>query len=200
MKRLKYLHYLANLKEDEMLYKVFIVQWNNPDVGDWTIDVIKDMELFGVDNDLDKLKNISYNSFKIFINKKGKEIELARLLHIKNSKSKMKNLHYNELKLQNYLELRDISISQAISVYKFRVRMVPCYWNYKTRNMAEMSCPWCGTHVDIQENMFQCKYLRSLIEIDGVYDDLFTEKIPQNLAKTAHNICTYREEYRKYSN
>ena len=111
----------------------------------------------------------------------------------------MKNLHYKELKLQNYLELNDMSIQQAISVYKFRVRMVPCYGNYKTRNMEEVSCPWCGNHDDLQENMFQCKYLRNLMEIDGVYDDLFNGNIAKNLAKTAHNICTYREEYRKYS-
>ena len=95
----------------------------------------------------------------------------------------MKNLNYKELKLQNYLELNDMSISQATSVYKFRVRMVPCFGNYKARYTAEVSCPWCGNHDDIQENMFQCKYLRSVIEIDEVYEDLFTEKIP-----TVHQI------------
>ena len=34
-KRVNYLHYLATLSEDEMLYKVFTSQWKYPVRGDW---------------------------------------------------------------------------------------------------------------------------------------------------------------------
>ena len=42
-RRIKYLHYLINLEDKEMLYQFFIVQWNNPTKGDWTETVKVDM-------------------------------------------------------------------------------------------------------------------------------------------------------------
>ena len=35
--RVNYLHYLATRNESEMIYKVFIAQWNRPVKNDWTI-------------------------------------------------------------------------------------------------------------------------------------------------------------------
>ena len=49
-RRVNYLHYLATLKEDEMLYKVFMAQWKYPVRGHWVLEVQKN--LFELDIDL----------------------------------------------------------------------------------------------------------------------------------------------------
>ena len=55
-RRLQYLHNLVNRKEDEMLYRVFITQWNNPTKGDWTETVRRDLVEFGFSDEYEFLK------------------------------------------------------------------------------------------------------------------------------------------------
>ena len=197
MRRLKFLHYIVNLNKNEMLHKVFWEQWKNPIVKDWTMDAKNDLIFFGFDC-LDQLRNTSYNGFKSKVNIIGKNIAFKELMKIKETKSKLKSLNYTCLTLQPYLELNSMNTSQALSVFKFRVRMVPCENNYKTGTGITGLCPWCGKHADSQEEMFNCNHIASIISIQGIYKDLFQENIAPGLAVTAHSIYTYREEYRRY--
>ena len=45
-RRINYLHYLANRKDDEMLKKFFQAQWQYPIFGDWTERVKQDLDDF----------------------------------------------------------------------------------------------------------------------------------------------------------
>ena len=73
-RRLNYLHYLVNLKRDEMLAIFFKTQWNYPCKGDWTIQVRTDLKDFGISDNLEEIKR--------FLNIHSKE----------KLKSKLKNL------------------------------------------------------------------------------------------------------------
>ena len=116
-RRVNYLHYLANLKENEMLYKVFYAQWKHPVKDDWTIQVQQNLEDFELDMTLDDFKKKSANSFKRMMKIKSKEYTLNYLLEIKDSHSKMDNLEYPELKLQNYLRDDEIPLNEARNLY-----------------------------------------------------------------------------------
>ena len=54
-RRVNYLHYLAALKEDEMLYKVFMAQWKYPVRGDWVLEVQKNLVELDIDLSLEEL-------------------------------------------------------------------------------------------------------------------------------------------------
>ena len=129
---------------------------------------------------------------------KAREFELSRLLQIKLTKSKLRNLEYSELKLQNYLLLENMNVSQALSIFRFRVRMVPVSDNFRNGNITLM-CPLCNTHPDTQEGTFICPQIRNLINVRGEYNELFLSdcNYSRGLVETAHNINLYREEYRK---
>ena len=51
-RRIMYLHYLINLDTEEMLYKFFIAQWENPVRNDWTETIKKDLEFLKIKADL----------------------------------------------------------------------------------------------------------------------------------------------------
>ena len=78
-----YLHYLANLDEEEMLHKFFIAQWDNPVTNDWTETVKKDMEFLNIKYDLDELKMIKQEQFKKLIKKSIQSAAFDYLIDLK---------------------------------------------------------------------------------------------------------------------
>ena len=129
-RRLSYLHYLANLGQSEMLYKVFITQWKYPDKGDWTEQVKIDLKDFKLDWSLKDFVSKSKNSFKRMLKKKTKEVAFEYLLKLKEGHSKMSHLNYTELKMQSYFKNSKINVSQAKNVFGFRTRSAYFKANY----------------------------------------------------------------------
>ena len=117
-------------------------------------------------------------------------------MKIKVSKSKLSSLNYYELKIQDYLNMDEISLDQALAIFAFRTRMVSCDGNYKS-GIQVKNCPWCSTHLDLQELLFECSHLKKIMVIQGNYTDVFGSGITYSLAETLRNIWIYREEYRK---
>ena len=75
-RRISYLHYLANLGQSEMLYKVFITQWKYPDKGDWTEQVKIDLKDFKLDWSLKDFVSKSKNSCKRMLKIKQRKLHL----------------------------------------------------------------------------------------------------------------------------
>ena len=82
-RRVIYLHYLASLKEDEMLYKMFITQWRYPVSGDWTEQAKQDLKDLQINMSSEDLKLKSKNSFKRFAKQKTKDFAFQYLLNLK---------------------------------------------------------------------------------------------------------------------
>ena len=196
VRRLLFLQYLVKLKPSEMLSKFFWAQWNKPAKLDWTLDVIKDLEALGIVKSIDQIKSMSKYSYKKLVMKKAREFELNRCLEIKATKSKMKNLIYPGLELQDYLLLKDMNVSQAKALFKFRLRMAPFGENFKGGS-EKVLCPLCGNHPDGQEESFMCEKMKQMINIQGNYNQVFGWKFTKEFIQTIQSIYEFREEYRK---
>ena len=127
------INYMLKLEEDEMLLKIFMVQWEQGSAGDWSEEVKKNLTDFGIPKDLNFIRSKSKLVFNKMVKTKAREYELQRLVKLKNTRniSKMKDLTYIELKMQEYLELKDMSASQAKALFKFRIRMAPFGENFR---------------------------------------------------------------------
>ena len=75
--RVNYLHYLATRNESEMIYKVFIAQWNRPVKNDWTVTVRQDLRDLKIEENLSFFKSKSSESFKIFVNRRIMDLNLS---------------------------------------------------------------------------------------------------------------------------
>ena len=112
-RRLNYLHHLATRSSEEMLYKVFRSQWRNSCRNDWTEQIRKDLDTFGLNADLDWVTSMTKLKYKNLFKLKSKEVALNQLIEQKKMHSKMNNLNYSELSIQSYLKTKNISVRQA---------------------------------------------------------------------------------------
>ena len=102
-----------------ILYKFFETQYKYPIKDDWTLQVIEDLDDFGISSCFDYLKSKSKNAFKRLVKIKSKEYALN---YLKMKHSKMDNLVYNKLKLQSYPKSPEIPVHEATYLFRFRVR------------------------------------------------------------------------------
>ena len=193
-RRVNFLHQLANLNKEEMEYKFFKCQWDHPSTQDWTEQVRTDLMDLGLPVSLDFVTSQSENTWKELVKTKVKSYEFSKLMESR--KSKTINLNYSQLKMQEYLELKKMTRKEAIVLFKFRTRMSPFAENFKSGNLVTV-CPLCLSHVDSQEESFNCVTLKKVLKIRGNYKDIFSNTFPEELIKTLYGICNYRKEYKE---
>ena len=192
-RRINRLHYLANLKEEEMLYKFFINQWNYPAKNDWVNQVREDLVDFNLDLSLTQLRKMSKNLLKKTVKGKLKEYSLNYLTTIKEKNSKMDDLIYPKLKLQNYLKDSQISVQAAKNLFRWRTRSALFKTNFGN-SYLNTACPYCHVEPDSQEHALQCTVVSQKIEIMGDYSDIFDEDIPTDISESLVKIIKLREE------
>ena len=103
-RRINYLHYLVNLKDDELLAKFFNAQCNSPSKGDWINTVKDDLTELGMNTEIEKLKSITKESFKEEVKKNTIKAAFQYLINISKRHSKMDYLKYDQLSMQKYLK------------------------------------------------------------------------------------------------
>ena len=193
-RRVNFLHQLANLNKEEMEYKFFKCQWDHPSTQDWTEQVKTDLMDLGLPVSLDFVTSKSENAWKDLVKSKVKTFEFSSLMEAR--KSKTINLNYSRLKMQDYLELKTMNRKEAIVLFKFRTRMSPFAENFKSGNLCTV-CPLCLSHVDSQEESFNCVTLKKVLTIRGNYKDIFTNTFTEELVQTLYAIYNYRKEFKE---
>ena len=163
-RRLNFLHHLANMNNEEMLYKFFIWQWEHPSRNDWTEQVRADMVKVGMPATLEFLTSKSKNAFKGLVKNKIKAYEFSSLIQERGSKTV--NLKYTHLHMQEYLLLENMTKNQAIALFKFRTRMAPFVDNFRAGKRGS-PCPLCLSHLDSQEESFNCVALNKVLVNKG---------------------------------
>ena len=108
--------------------------------------------------------------------------------------SKTVNLNYTQLNMQDYLLLETMTKNEAIALFKFRTRMAPFAENFRAGKFNS-PCPLCLSHLDSQEESFNCVVLKKVLDIRGKYSDIFKKQFSEELIKTLHKIYNYRKEF-----
>ena len=101
---------------------------------------------------------------------------------MKQNHSKMANLEYKELKIQNYFKNENISVKGAQNLFKFRTRVAKFKENYKN-NYEVRSCPLCLVQPDTQAHCVQCPVVKENVNIQGDYQEIFTNKISSEISE-----------------
>ena len=139
-RRLNFLHYLISSDEEKGLNKFFLAQWNYPVKNDWTHDVKKDLLDFDIQVDLNFIRKMSKQAFKKLVKLRARKFEINDLL--KSDLSKMENLCFDKIELAQYLELNELTVTEAKNVFQFRSRMAKFKDNYRGTNPYNL-CPLC---------------------------------------------------------
>ena len=194
-RRVKYLHYLTRLNENQMLAKVFKIQWKYPVKDDWTLQVQEDLKDLKIRMSLKEIGGKSEYSFKRLVKIRSKEHALEYLSNIKSKHSKMENLDYLELKLQNYLIDGQITVQEAKILFRFRTRVAKFWENMKSNQNLPLACPLCHLQPDTQRHSFQCEIIKTRMKVKGSYSDIFLDNVPVDTVKTLMTITELRDNY-----
>ena len=104
----------------------------------------------------------------------------------------MENLHFDKLELAKYLDLNELTVTEAKTVFQFRSRMANFKNKYRGTNLVNI-CPLCMNHPDTQQAAFQCSVLQKNVVINGRYSNIIDGNISKKLAITITNIMKFRE-------
>ena len=193
-RRVNFLHYLLTTEQSEMMYKVFIVQWNHPSKNDWTQLVQQDLIDFNIEANLSSIKSKSEWAFKNLVRRKAREYEFGELMKMKQPHTKLDDLRYTKLEMQSYLKLENMHTFGAQTLFKYRTRMANYGENF--RGMRDpVTCGLCKTHLENQKMCFEnCPVLKENISIHGEYNQIFGASVPSSLVNTLMDIDKFREE------
>ena len=96
--------------------------------------------------------------------------------------------------MQDYLLLENMTKNEEIALFKFRTRMAPFAENFRAGKISS-PCPLCLSHLDSQEESFNCAVLKKVLDIRGKYSDIFKSKFSDKLNKTLRKNYNYRKEF-----
>ena len=122
----------------------------------------------------------------------GREYALAKFCEQKRKHSKLQLLEYDELKIQGYLKNKDISVTQAQILIKFRTRMADYENNYKGTS-TNQRCKLCQNHSDNQEEIYICDFNLQNLNLCGKYEDLFKCDVDISVMKSLEALYKLRE-------
>ena len=193
MRRVNYLQYLLKCDENQMLSKFFKTQFSFPVKDDWSEQVRQDLVDFGIKEDLEWIKTTSVYKFRKLVKKCGREYALDKFCEQKRKHSKLQLLEYDQLKIQGYLKNKDISVTQAQTLIKFRTRMANYENNYKGTS-TNQRCKLCQNHDDNQEEIYICDFNLQNLNLCGKYEDLFQTDVDISVIKSLEALYKLRED------
>ena len=193
-RRIRYLYYLINRNENEMLFKFLNAQWNMPVKNDWTIQVRQDLKDLNISEDFSVLKKYKKNAFKKMVKEKLKKYTFDYLLELKRSHSKMKNILYEKFEIQPYLNNSQLSVENMRDLFAFRTRMAEFGENFRGQRQFVI-CPFLCNQKDSQMHSFNCIGITQKLQIDSTYTEIFKNNIPVKTAYSLTKIRKLRESY-----
>ena len=192
-RRLKYLHNILLSPRSSMLSRVFQVQWCFPTKGDWTLLIKKDLEDFGIENNLEKLRCASREMYKKMIKEKSVEYAFKDLSKKKERYKKLENIEYDKLKLQNYLGNNGFSYEEKKLIFQYRTRMANYGQNFRAGRLITY-CPLCSSHPDSQFELLNCPIIIEKVRNDKRVDhskliiDIYSDEISSNTVKFLKSV------------
>ena len=103
--------------------------------------------------------------------------------------TKLDNIRYEKLEIQGYLSNQEISVTQAKILLKYRTGMA----EYRSNYGATEDCKLCEKHLDSQDKIFDCEFIRKSSKISMKYDDLFTPNVEVETVRNLEEIHKLRE-------
>ena len=199
-RRLNFLHYILNDKEDSLLSNVFRAQLKVPVKGDWITTVKSDMEELGMKLTFEEIRSHTKDSFKRLIKKNVTDSALKYLKELQMDHSKSKPLQYQKLALQEYLMADNLmTIREKQFTFAVRARMIDLKCNFKIGH-KDLKCRLCKKHEENQQGLLICEALRESPEetsTSETYSDLYsTDK--RKITKIAMTLRTKYQKFQHY--
>ena len=194
-RRLNFLWYLLNQKEDSLLHKFFEAQLRHPVKNDWASSVKEDLSELDIDMTFDQIRSMSQDAFKNAVKNQVKMKALDYLKNIQSSHTKSKKMFYNELRLQDYLGPEaNLTNKEKAFAFASRAHMLDLKNNFKI-GKKDFNCSLGCDQLEDQPHLLSCPIINSELEKDQAnYDDIFGTD-PKKIEKITKTLI---DKYTKF--
>ena len=207
-RRLMYFWRILQMKDDELVKRVFNVQKLSSCKNDWVIQIAEDLKFCNINKTEEEIMMMKKTTFKKLVSTQIKEASDQYLMKLKNSHSKSKNIWpSNGIKL--YLKTNIISTEEKLLLFSMKCRMNDLKNNYKTKHKNNLNCSLCRKSVEESEShLLQCDELIMEPELSkdiysvkysDIYGNINEQKRAVTLWKKLFKIRTWKLENRKLS-
>ena len=186
MRRCLYLHHILQQSEDSVLFKFFMAQLKENNQGDWSYQVLRDLEEFQIKLEIEEIQNMSNEKYKVILKEAVKRLAFNLLMAKKEGRksenAKGKHIIYSELKMAQYLtsENFDATIEEKKFLFQCRVDDLELKGNKKWK-YENIICNNCDENsIETQRHILFCKpLLRSnqILTYIPDYEELFGDDI-----------------------
>ena len=183
-RRLGFLHYILQQKNDSIVYKVFEIQSRNPTSKDWVTTVLNDLEEINMEMKFEDIKKMERKLFMNIVKRKIEYKTLNDLNRMKANHSKVMHIEHNTLKMQKYLMPNEanLRIEESQLIFKLRCRTTNVKMNMKS-SYESYACRACGNENESQNHVINCKILlemnkesEKIIEYEKIFSNCVMEQ------------------------
>ena len=181
-RKLRFLHHIVNLPEDDPVKCVFEEQKLFTHEPDWFNEIVTLLEKYGLESNLDIIRDLAKDKWKQLVTRAVKEDAFRTLSAECASKTKTSMLTYTELSQQQYF--KTLSPHQARTYFQIRgdIYDIKCSRPYLYNDDTCRICKAGSENIDHVLN--HCSQVdRSNVQINNIYetDELLTLELVQRV-------------------
>ena len=186
-KRLIFLHYILQQKEDSLIAKVFESKVKNPKSRNWVTTVRKDLLELNLNMKFDDIKIMKKITYMNIIKRKIENKALKELEKVKQKHTKVMHLAHPVLKMQKYLSPNESNMKQEDSQLIFKLRSQVTETKINMKGLYDThECRACGYESENQKHIYECKILlKNNEEYEENkypnYEELFSKNVKDQL-------------------
>ena len=184
-RRLHFLYYILNQDRSSLIFTFYQAQMRNSSKGDWTTTVQEDLEILGIEKEIEQLGSMSENGFSKLISGQIEKEALKYLNREKSVHSKVKHIIHTKMEMMDYLCPNILTIDEMKLLFQARARMWELKCNYRGKYLnTDTLCPVCVSEQDTQAHLLECSELSEENEIvrgSVKYENLFSECLSEKV-------------------
>lgn len=186
IRRCLFLHHILQQSENSLVFKFFASQLEDSKQGDWASQVLKDLEDFKIDLEIEEIRNMSIHQFKSIVKDNAVNFAFENLIIRKEGRqsehSKGRNIRYTHLKMADYFTSINTDLTIEDKKWMFLCRMEDIEvkankrWKYE-----DILCKSCELQTEeTQQHVLFCTTLLGANEIMTYipnYQELFEDDL-----------------------
>ena len=137
MRRIIFLHYIANEDKEALVNRVPQAQINEPSINDFILGVENDLDELEINLSLEDIKNFPKETLRKFVKKQVNEKALMFLNNKKLKHTKVMHIQHNA---NYFLPINLKSLGLARFLFSARTRMVDVGANYGKPVQCKLGC------------------------------------------------------------
>ena len=172
--RCLYLWYILSQDENSLLYKFFMLQFENRSKGDWAFTVLTDLNQLKISQSFDEIRTMSKYKFSKLLKQRTKENALQYLTG--KQKSKGSEIKYSDIEMAEYLHPinSELTIEQKQKMFSVRNRMVEIAENFPGKEISDIC--YCGKS-ESMSHIYYCEKLNNNEPQHLKYEEIFEGKL-----------------------